>query len=82
VLNRCSFPVLSLAQENQSKTNPNYIVKSENSETGKRRRTKKRRRRRKIFVVPRPGASLSHLVKIALSSPKMTPPPSRTHPFA
>jgi hypothetical protein len=33
---------------------------SKNSETGRRRRTRRRRR----FVVPRPGTTLSHLVKI------------------
>jgi hypothetical protein len=33
------------------------VAESENSETGRRRR------RRRRFVVPRPGAALSHLVK-------------------
>jgi hypothetical protein len=35
--------------------------KTKNSETGRRRR---RRRRRRRFLVPRPGATLSHLVKL------------------
>jgi hypothetical protein len=35
--------------------------KDQNSETGRRRR---RRRRRRRFVAPRPGTTLSHLVKI------------------
>jgi hypothetical protein len=35
-----------------------------NSETGRRRkRRRRRRRRRRIFVAPRPGTTLSHLVK-------------------
>jgi hypothetical protein len=37
----------------------------ENSEMGSRRR--RRRRRRWRFVVPRPGTTLSHLVKIGES---------------
>jgi hypothetical protein len=38
----------------------NLILKDSNSETGRRRRSRRRRRR---FVVPRPGTTLSHLVK-------------------
>jgi hypothetical protein len=37
---------------------------SKNSETGRRRR-KRRRRRRRRFVVPSPGTTLSHLVKMS-----------------
>jgi hypothetical protein len=42
------------------------VYKYQNSETGRRRRKrmKKRRRRRRRFVAPRPGTTLSHLVKI------------------
>jgi hypothetical protein len=36
----------------------------EHSETGRRRRRSRRRRRRRRFVVPRPGTTLLHLVKI------------------
>jgi hypothetical protein len=36
----------------------NLVLKDKNSETGRRRR-----RRRRRFVVPRPGTTLSHLVK-------------------
>jgi hypothetical protein len=37
----------------------------EHSETGRRRRrSRRRRRRRRRFVVPRPGTTLLHLVKI------------------
>jgi hypothetical protein len=36
------------------------VKKDQNSETGRRRR----RRRRRRFVAPRPGTTLSHLVKI------------------
>jgi hypothetical protein len=36
------------------------VYKDQNSETGRRRR---RRRRRRRFVAPRPGTTLSHLVK-------------------
>jgi hypothetical protein len=36
----------------------NLVLKDLNSETGRRRR------RRRRFVVPRPGTTLSHLVKI------------------
>jgi hypothetical protein len=37
------------------------------SETGRRRRRRRRRRtRRRRFVVPRPGTTLSHLVKSAM----------------
>jgi hypothetical protein len=40
-----------------------------NSETGRRRRRRRmRRRRRRRFVVPRPGTTLSHLVKIAVQA--------------
>jgi hypothetical protein len=39
-------------------------LKINKSETGSRRRRRRRRRRR--FVVPRPGATLSHLVKKSL----------------
>jgi hypothetical protein len=38
------------------------VTESENSGSGRRRRRKRRRRRR--FVVPRPCATLSHLVKM------------------
>jgi hypothetical protein len=37
------------------------VQKYQNSETGRRRR---RRRRRRRFVAPRPGTTLSHLVKM------------------
>jgi hypothetical protein len=37
----------------------NLVLKDQNSEMGRRRRRRKRRR----FVVPRPGTTLSHLVK-------------------
>jgi hypothetical protein len=35
---------------------------------GRRRRGRRRRRRRGRFVVPRPGATLSHLVKMIFYS--------------
>jgi hypothetical protein len=38
--------------------------KYQNSEMGRRRRRRIRIRRRRRFVVPRPGTTLSHLVKI------------------
>jgi hypothetical protein len=38
------------------------VLKDKNSETGRRRR----RRRRRRFLVPRPGTTLSHLVKTFL----------------
>jgi hypothetical protein len=41
----------------------NLLLKDENSETGRRRRRRRRKRRRR-FVVPRPGTTFSHLVKI------------------
>jgi hypothetical protein len=41
------------------------FLKAGNSETVRRRRRRRRTRRRR-FVVPRPGATLSHLVKIRL----------------
>jgi hypothetical protein len=41
---------------------------SKNSETGRRRRRRKRRRRRRRrLVAPRPGTTLSHLVKITMN---------------
>jgi hypothetical protein len=38
------------------------VLNDKNSETGRRRR-----RRRRRFVVPRPGTTLSHLVKSHIS---------------
>jgi hypothetical protein len=43
-----------------SKSSQKVVLKNK-SETGRRRR---RRRRRRRFVVPRPGTTLSHLVKM------------------
>jgi hypothetical protein len=45
------------------------LYKDQNSQTGRRRRRRRRSRRRKIFAVPRPGTTLSHLVKM-LEIPK------------
>jgi hypothetical protein len=45
----------------------NWVKKDQNSETGRRRR-RRRRRRRSRFVAPRPGATLSHLVKKCVCS--------------
>jgi hypothetical protein len=48
----------------------NWVYNDQNSETGRRRRRSRRRRRRR-FVAPRPGTTLSHLVKrIPTLSPK------------
>jgi hypothetical protein len=41
------------------------VAKTEKSVTVRRRRRRRRRRGRR-FVVPRPGATLSHLVKISV----------------
>jgi hypothetical protein len=50
----------------------NLVLKDKNSEMGRRRR---RRRRRRRFVVPRPGTTLSHLVKTNKNKLYATPPP-------
>jgi hypothetical protein len=39
------------------------MFKKIKSETGRRRRSRRRRRRRR-FVAPKPGTTLSHLVKM------------------
>jgi dynactin complex subunit len=48
-----------------SKISSNLVIK--HSEKGRRRSRRRRRRRQRRFVAPRPGTTLSHLVKILVS---------------
>jgi hypothetical protein len=57
-----------------------------NSVKGRRRRRRRRKRRRRIFVVPRPGTTLSHLVKIGATLKRIVngygiPSPELLNPF-
>jgi hypothetical protein len=67
---------LSKSLQKVQKVDKKLSKKFSNSETSRRRRRhSRRRRRRRGFVVPRPGTTLSHLVKIVRACESQPRPP-------
>jgi hypothetical protein len=73
----CYKAIIKLLKSWQKVSNLKSSVKF--LKTGNSDTVRRRRRRRRRFVVPRPGATLSHLVKILLSVRDLNQSPSLLH---